>query len=86
MAKKKEDPASLETGVQVVARLGFKVGDVLMSKFWDVPLRLLRIDADSLWMDRVREVEPGQWKSTFAHTMRYLPSDVTKREDVIVNG
>jgi hypothetical protein len=72
----KPAPISLETAVQACARLGFKPGDVLTSRFWDgVPLRIDEIREKDLWVTQMRYVL-GQWRAGASHAMRYLPADV----------
>jgi len=68
----------LETAVEACARLGLHKGDVLTSKFWDVPLKISEIFEKELWVTRQMFVL-GEWKAGASHTMRYLPSDVAKK-------
>ena len=70
----------LETAVQACVRLGFKKGDRLVSKFWDVPLRISEIFEKELWVTRQKQVTPGVWQGGASHTMKYLPADVRKKE------
>jgi len=71
----------LETAVQACVRLNFKKGDVLISKFWDgVPLRISEVFEKELWVTRLTEVAPGDWRAGASHTMKYLPADVKKKE------
>jgi hypothetical protein len=85
MAKKKvEDAVKLETGVETCARLGFVVGDILASKFWDdACLKIVRIEADHLWVERVTREGDG-WRVRLDHKMMYLPSDVRKWNEGVI--
>lgn len=71
----------LEVAAQACARLGFKAGDTLTSRFWDgVPLKIERIELASIWVTRLHEVAPGDWREGASHSMRYLPRDVARIE------
>ena len=76
----KTSSTPLETAVQACVRLGFHKGDTLVSKFWDVPLRISEIFEKELWVTRLQEVAPGDWRASASHTMKYLPADVKKKE------
>jgi hypothetical protein len=79
----KSAPLTLEMATQTAHRLGFKLGDTLTSKFWDgVPLRLERFEGAQVWVTRLHEVAPGDWRDGASHMMRYLPADVTIKQTV----
>lgn len=70
-----------ETAVEACARLSFKPGDVLASKFWDnVPLRIDEIREKDLWVTRMHYTL-GRWRDGASHAMRYLPADITKKPE-----
>ncbi len=76
----KKETAPLETAVDACERLGFKIGDVLTSKYWDdVPLRIDEVRRSELWVTR-QHFALGQWRDGASHTMKYLPADVAKKE------
>jgi hypothetical protein len=73
----------LETAVQAVARMGFKSGDILTSKYWDgVPLKFDVVDPKEnvIWVFRMHRATPGTWAQGWRHKMKYLPADVAKLE------
>lgn len=80
MTKSVTAPTPLETAVQACARLGFKPGDLLVSKYWDgVPLRIDEIREKDLWVTRQHQALE-QWRDGASHAMRYLPADVAKKD------
>jgi hypothetical protein len=71
----------IETAVQTVARMGLKPGDILVSKFWDgVPLQIEEVREKEIRVLRLHQTTPGVWRPGARHPMKYLPSDVAKRE------
>jgi len=81
----KPSPLKLETAVETCTRLGFKVGDILKSSFWQVPhqIEALNMPADKgdhgpvIHVLRLLEMAPGLWRSGARYPMRYLPKDVS---------
>jgi hypothetical protein len=84
--KKKADtePPPIEMAIDTVAKLGFEVGDVLVSEAWDLPYQLTKIDPSvaEISVDRLVPAGNGTWRPTVTIVLKYLPRDVRVREEV----